>query len=109
MLNILILVSGNSETCNKDNFTFWVTEILCSYMQLKILLQFVSFKIHFMKIQLSFTVLRKISENKYIFRNFKIQVDISKYFFVNTTTLMRNFTVFYFFYLLRIIVTNHNN
>ena len=28
MLNIPILVSGNSETCNRKNFTFWVTEIL---------------------------------------------------------------------------------
>ena len=26
VLNILILVSGNSETCNMNNFTFWVTE-----------------------------------------------------------------------------------
>ena len=30
---------------------------------IKILLQFVSFKIHFMEIQLSFIILRKISEN----------------------------------------------
>ena len=33
-----ILVSGNSETCSRNNFTFQVTEVLCSYMQLKILL-----------------------------------------------------------------------
>ena len=26
VLNILILVSGNSKTCNRNNFTFWVTE-----------------------------------------------------------------------------------
>ena len=77
MLNILILVSGNSETCNRSNFTFCVTEVLCSYMQLKILLQFrnfminfikillqfASFKIHFMKIQLSYIILRKIYKN----------------------------------------------
>ena len=77
MLNILILISGNSETCNRDTFTFWVSEILCSYMQLKILLQFRNFmknvikillqfgsyKKHFMKIQLSFIIIRKIAEN----------------------------------------------
>ena len=84
MLNILILVSGNSETCNGDNVTFWVTEVLCSYMQLKILLQFHnfiinfieillqfdSFKINFMKIQLSFIILRKISDNSVHFAQF---------------------------------------
>ena len=26
MLNILILLSGNSETCKRNNFAFWVTE-----------------------------------------------------------------------------------
>ena len=54
---------------------FWVIEVLCSYMQLKILLQFRnfmiyfikimlqfgSFKIHFIRIQLSFIILRKNS------------------------------------------------
>ena len=77
MLNIQILVSGDSETCNRNNFTFCVTQFLCSYPRriillqfrnfminfIKILLQFASFKIHFMEIHLSFTILRKISEN----------------------------------------------
>ena len=79
-----IYVSRNSETYNRNIFTFWVTELLCSYMYLKILLQFRyfminfikiplqfgSFKIHFMKIQLSFIILRKISENSVHFSQF---------------------------------------
>ena len=40
----------------------------------KILLQFGSFKIHFMKIHLSFIILRKTSKIQYIFRNFKIPI-----------------------------------
>ena len=36
VLKILILVSGNSETCNRNNFTFWVTEVLCSYSFVKL-------------------------------------------------------------------------
>ena len=32
MLNILILVSRISETCNRNNLTFWVNEVLCNYM-----------------------------------------------------------------------------
>ena len=39
---------------------------------IKILVQFASFDIHFMKIQLSFIILRKNPVNQYIFRNFKI-------------------------------------
>ena len=73
-------ISGKSETYNRKSFTFWVTELLCSYMLLKILLQFynfikillqfVSFKINFMEIQLSFLILRKISENSVQFSQF---------------------------------------
>ena len=85
MFNILILVSRNSKTCNRNNLTFWLTEVLCSYIKLrillqfrnfminfiKILLQFGSFKIHFMKIQLSFIIFSKISENLVTFSKFK--------------------------------------
>ena len=39
---------------------------------IKILLQFGGLKIHFMKIQLSIIILRKISENSIHFGNFKI-------------------------------------
>ena len=76
MSNILIFVLGSSETCNMNNFMFWVTEVLCSYKYLKILLQFCNFMInfikillqfgdfgHFMNFQLSFITLRKVSEN----------------------------------------------
>ena len=31
MLNVLILVSGNFETCTRKNFSVWVTVVLCSY------------------------------------------------------------------------------
>ena len=84
-VNILILVAGNSETYNRNNFMFRVTKILCIYMWLKIwlqfpnfminyiknLLQFGSFKIHSNKIQLSFMILRKISENSVHFSQFQ--------------------------------------
>ena len=46
--------AGNSETCNRNNFTFWVTEVLCIYMYLKILLQFRNFMINIIKILLQF-------------------------------------------------------
>ena len=52
MTNILILVSRNCETCNRNNCSFWVTEVLCSYMYLKILIQFDNFIINFIKILL---------------------------------------------------------
>ena len=71
MVNILILASGNSEICNINNLTFWATEILCSYMKMKILLQFPNFKIHSTKIHFSFIILRKISENSIHFSQFK--------------------------------------
>ena len=29
-MNIPIVVSGNSETCNRKSFTFWATEVLFS-------------------------------------------------------------------------------
>ena len=32
VFNMLILVSGNCETCNRINVRFWVTKVLCSYM-----------------------------------------------------------------------------
>ena len=77
-------VSGTTETCNRNNLTFQATEVSYSYIQLKILvpfrsfimkcikilLQFGSFKIHFMKIQFSFIILGKISENPVQFSHF---------------------------------------
>ena len=86
VLNFLIFVSRNSETCNRNDLRFWVTEVSCSYMYLKILLQFrnfiinaikillqfSSFKIHIMKIQLSFIILRAMSEISVNFSIFKM-------------------------------------
>ena len=41
-----MLVSVNSETCNRNDSTFWVTEVLCSYNYLKFFLHFRNFMIY---------------------------------------------------------------
>ena len=75
MLNILRLVSGNSETCKRNNYVYWVTEVLCNYMQLKILLQFRNFMINFIQILLKFgSFENKFHENSVKFYNIKKNV-----------------------------------